>query len=139
MFARIWSVKYLEEYEMMNIQRNWCYVSDEFEALFCALRTPPLRSWIQKVLFRFELIKGRNWWKLFGNGHSEKGVAFFMDNARYYVCLYSLQNLIQFGFNLLLHLWHSPDLAPLDGHLFQSLLNYLKAKKSLLWKPLRAT
>jgi len=56
-----------------------------------------------------------------------KGVIFDQDNARPYVSLHTRQKL-QLGWNVLPHPPYSPDLAPLDYHLFRSLQNFLNGK-----------
>ena len=59
---------------------------------------------------------------------NRKRIIFHQDNARLHVSLMTRQKLLQLGWELLIHLPHSPDTAPLDFHLFQSLQNSLNGK-----------
>ena len=53
---------------------------------------------------------------------------FHQDNSRLRVSLMARQKLLQLGWEVLIHLPYSPDIAPLDFHLFQSLPNSLNGK-----------
>ena len=53
---------------------------------------------------------------------------FHQDNARLHVCLMTKQKLLQLGWEVLIHLPYSPDIAHLDLHLFWSLQNSLNGK-----------
>ena len=48
---------------------------------------------------------------------------------RLHVSLMNKQKLLQLGWEVLIHLPYSPDIAPSDFHLFQSLQNSLNGKK----------
>ena len=53
-----------------------------------------------------------------------KRIIFHQDNAGLRVSLTTRQKLLQFGWEVLIHLPHSPDGAPLDFHLFQSFTKF---------------
>ena len=55
---------------------------------------------------------------------NKKGIVFHHDNAKPDILTTKLREL---GWEVLMHLPYSPDLAPSDYHLFRSLKNYLKA------------
>ena len=57
-----------------------------------------------------------------------KCIIFHQDNARPQVSLMTRQKLLQFDWEVLVHLLYSPDTAPSDFHLFQSLQNSLNEK-----------
>ncbi|XP_012064523.1 PREDICTED: histone-lysine N-methyltransferase SETMAR-like [Atta cephalotes] len=59
---------------------------------------------------------------------NHKGVIFHHDNARPHISLITRQKLLQHDWDILLHSPYSPDLAPLDFHLFRSLQNFLNGK-----------
>lgn len=58
-----------------------------------------------------------------------RGVIFQQDNARPHTSLVTRQKLEELGWEVLKHPPYSPDLAPSDYHLFQSLSNSLRGKK----------
>ena len=55
-------------------------------------------------------------------------IIFHQDNARPCVSLMTRQSLLQFGWEVLIHPSYSPNIAPLDFHLFWSLPNSLNGK-----------
>ena len=59
---------------------------------------------------------------------NRKCIIFPQDNARPHVSLMTRQKLLQLGWEVLIHLPYSPDIAPLDFHLFRSLQNSLNGK-----------
>ena len=59
---------------------------------------------------------------------NRKRIIFHQDNARPHVSLMTRQNLLQLGWEVLIHLPYSPDIAPSDVHLFRSLQNSLNGK-----------
>ena len=59
---------------------------------------------------------------------NRKCIIFHQDNARPHVSLMTTQKLLQLGWEVLIHLPYSPDIAPSDFHLFQSLHNSLNGK-----------
>ena len=59
---------------------------------------------------------------------NRKYIIFYQDNARLHVSLMTRQKLLQFGWEVLIHPLHSPDIAPSDFHLFRSLKNSLNGK-----------
>ena len=59
---------------------------------------------------------------------NRKGVMFHQNNARPHVSLITRQKLLELGWDVLSHPPYSPDLAPSDFHLFQSLQNSLNGK-----------
>jgi [histone H3]-lysine36 N-dimethyltransferase SETMAR len=59
---------------------------------------------------------------------NRKGVVFHKDNARPHTSLVTRQNLLQLGWNILLHPPYSPDLAPSDYYLFRDLQIFLDGK-----------
>lgn len=56
---------------------------------------------------------------------NEKGIVFQCDNTKPYLSLQTRQNLLRFGWDVLNHPPHSPDLAPSDYYLFPILQNEL--------------
>ena len=60
---------------------------------------------------------------------NRKRIIFYQDNARRHVFLMTRQKLLQLGWEVLIHLLYSPDVAPSDFHLFQSLQNSHNGKK----------
>ena len=60
---------------------------------------------------------------------NRKCIIFHRDNARLDVFLMTRQKLLQLGWEFLIHLPYSPDIAPLDFLLFQSLQNSLNGEK----------
>ena len=59
---------------------------------------------------------------------NRKCIIFHQDNPRLHVSLMTRQKLLQLGWEVLIHLLYSPDIAPLDFHLFQFLQNSLNGK-----------
>ena len=59
---------------------------------------------------------------------NRKPITFHQDNARLHVSLMTRQKLLQLGWEVLIHPPYSPDIAPLDFHLFWSLQNSLNGK-----------
>ena len=59
---------------------------------------------------------------------NRKCIIFHQDNAIPHVSLLTRQKLLQLGWEVLIHPPYSPDIAPLDFHLFQSLQNSLHGK-----------
>ena len=59
---------------------------------------------------------------------NRKHIIFHQDNARLHVSLMTRQKLLQLGWEVFIHLLYSPDIAPSDFHLFQSLQNSLNGK-----------
>ena len=49
---------------------------------------------------------------------NRKRMIFHQDNTRPHVSLMTRQKLLQLGWEVLIHLLYSPDVAPLDFHLF---------------------
>lgn len=56
---------------------------------------------------------------------NRKGIMFHHDNAGPHVAKKTAQKLAEFGREILPHPPYSPDIAPLDYHLFRSLQNFL--------------
>ena len=59
---------------------------------------------------------------------NRKCIIFHQDNTRLHVSLMSRQKLLQLGWEVLIHPPYSPDITPLDFHLFWSLQNSLNGK-----------
>ena len=59
---------------------------------------------------------------------NRKCVIFHQDNARPHVSLMTRLKLLQLGWEVLINASYSPDIAPSDFHLFQSLQNSLNGK-----------
>lgn len=64
-------------------------------------------------------------------GLLSRGVVFLQDNARPHTSRVTSSLLEQFGWEVLPHPPHSPDLAPSDFHLFLTLKNYLGGRRFL--------
>ena len=64
---------------------------------------------------------------------NRKCIIFHQDNPRPHVSLMTKQKLLLLDWDVLFHLLYSPDITPLDFHLFQSLQNFLNGKKGLPW------
>ena len=64
---------------------------------------------------------------------NRKCIIFHQDNPRPHVSLMTKQKLLLLDWDVLFHLLYSPDISPLDFHLFQSLQNFLNGKKGLPW------
>lgn len=60
-----------------------------------------------------------------------KGVCLLYDNARPHTANATKQLLDSFGWDIINHLAHSPDLAPSDFHLFTSLKSFMGEKRFL--------
>ena len=60
---------------------------------------------------------------------NRKLIIFHQDNARPHVSLMTGQKLLQLSWEVLIHPLYSPNIAPLDFHLFQPLQNSLNRKK----------
>ena len=59
---------------------------------------------------------------------SRKGPILSHNNARLHITQPMLQKLNKFGYKVLLHLQYSPDLSPINYHLFKYLNNFLQRK-----------
>ena len=59
---------------------------------------------------------------------NRKHIIFHQDNSRLYVSLMARQKLLRLVWEVLIHPLYSPDIAPSDFHLFQSLQNSLNRK-----------
>ena len=59
---------------------------------------------------------------------NRKHAVFHQDNVRPHVSVMTGQKLSQLGWEVLIHLPYSPDIAPSDFHLFWSLQNSLNGK-----------
>ena len=59
---------------------------------------------------------------------NRKRITFHQDNARPHVSLMTRWKLSNLGWEVLIHLPYSPDIAPLDFHLLRSLQNSLNGK-----------
>ena len=59
---------------------------------------------------------------------NRKCIIFHQDNARPHVFLMTRQTQLQLGWEFLIHPPYSPDIAPSDFHLLQSLQNSLNGK-----------
>ena len=59
---------------------------------------------------------------------NRKRIIFHEGNARPHVSLMTRKKLLQLGWEVLIHLPYSPDIAPSDVHLFRSLQNSLNGK-----------
>ena len=59
---------------------------------------------------------------------NRKCIIFHQDTARLQVSLMTRQKLLQFGWKVLIHPLYSPDIAPLNFHLFRFLQNSLNGK-----------
>ena len=70
---------------------------------------------------------------------NRKRIIFHEDNTRPHVSLMSRQKLLQPGWEVLIHLPYSPDIAPSDFHLFWCLQNSLNEKNSIPWKTAKDT
>ena len=60
---------------------------------------------------------------------NRKHILFHHDNIRSHISLMTRQKLLQLGWEVLIHLPYSSDIAPVDVHLFLSLQNSLCGKK----------
>ena len=70
---------------------------------------------------------------------NRKRIIFHQNNTRLHVSLMTRQKLLQLGWEVLIHLLYSPDIAPSDFHLFQSLQNSLNGKHFHSWKTVKGT
>ena len=59
---------------------------------------------------------------------NRKYIIFHQDNIRAYVYLMIRKKLLHLGWEVLIHLLYSPDIASLDLHLIRSLKNFLNRK-----------
>ena len=59
---------------------------------------------------------------------NRKCITFHQDNSRLHISLTTRQDLLQLGWEVLIHPPYSPDIAPSDFHLFQSLQNSLNGR-----------
>ena len=59
---------------------------------------------------------------------NRKHAVFHQDNVRLHVSVMTGQKLLQLGWEVLIHLPYSPDIAPSDFHLFWSLQNSLNGR-----------
>ncbi|GFU78050.1 mariner Mos1 transposase [Trichonephila clavipes] len=59
---------------------------------------------------------------------NRRGIVFPQDNARTLTSAVTCQNLRKLGWEVLMHPPYSPDLAPIDYHLFLALQNFLSDK-----------
>ena len=59
---------------------------------------------------------------------NRKCIIIHQGNVRPHVSLMTRQKLLQLGWEVLIHLPYSPDISPLDFHLFWSLQNSLNGK-----------
>ena len=59
---------------------------------------------------------------------NRKYIIFHQDNTRAYVYLMIRKKLLHLGWEVLIHLLYSPDIASLDLHLIRSLQNFLNGK-----------
>ena len=59
---------------------------------------------------------------------NRKHIIFHQDNSRLHVSLMTRQKLLQLAWEVLIHPPYSPDIAPLDFHLFRSLQNSLNGE-----------
>ncbi|GFY04071.1 histone-lysine N-methyltransferase SETMAR [Trichonephila clavipes] len=60
---------------------------------------------------------------------NRRGVVFHQDNASSYISVGTFQNLLELGWEVLMHSPYGTDLAPSDYHLFLALQNFLSDKK----------
>ena len=70
---------------------------------------------------------------------NRKHIVFHQDNTRLHVSLMTRQKLLQLGWEVMIHLPYSPDIAPSDFHLFRYLQNSLNGKISIPWKTVKGT
>ena len=109
------------------IQRRWCCAYGEIgmESSIMSSSGKPNYSF-QQVLLPVRPAEGSTQWKL--SGTSQKCIIFLQDNVRLHVSLMTRQKLTAW-LEVLIHLPYSPDVAPLDNHLFWSLQNSFNGKK----------
>ena len=67
---------------------------------------------------------------------NRKRIIFHQDNARPHVSLMTRQKLLQLGWEVLIHQPYSPDIAPLDFHVYKILLT---EKFSIPWETVKGT
>ena len=70
---------------------------------------------------------------------NRKLIVFHQDNTRQHVSLMTRQKLLQLVWEVLIHPPNSPDIAPLDFHLFRSYKILLMEKISIPWKTVKGT
>ena len=80
----------------------------------------------------------QKWWKCL-EFVNRKHRNFHQDTSRPYVSLMTRQKLLQLGWEIMIHLSYSPDIAPSDFHLFPSLQNSSMEKLSVPWKMVKGT
>ena len=68
---------------------------------------------------------------------NRKRIIYHQDDARPHVSLMTWQKLLQLGWEVLIHLPYSPDIASLNFHLFRSLKILLMEKISIPWKTVK--
>ena len=66
-------------------------------------------------------------------------ITFHQDNTRQHVPLMTRKKLFQSVWEVLIHPSYSPDIAPLNFHLFWSLQNSLSENNSISWKTMKNT
>ena len=79
-----------------------------------------------KHFFQLDKLKGLN--EKCAELVNKKCINFHQNNARPHVCLMTRQNLLQFGWEVVIYMFYAPDIAPLNSHLFQFLHNSLNGK-----------
>ena len=110
------------------IQRRWCCVYDGLGVLYYELLPENQMINSNKCCSQLDQLKAaldENCPELV----NRKRIIFPQDNARPHVSLMTRQKLLQLGWEVLIHPPYSPDIAPLDFHLFRSLQNSLNGKK----------
>ena len=70
---------------------------------------------------------------------NRKCITFHQDNTRQHVPLMTRQKLLETVWEVLTHPSYSPDIAPLNFHLFWSLQNSLSGNNSTSWKTMKST
>ena len=70
---------------------------------------------------------------------NRKHIIFHQDNARPHVSLMTRQKLLHLGWEVLIHLLYSPDIAPLDFHFLGLYKILLMEKISIYWKTVKGT